>query len=156
RSAHDHGSHQSHPAVCRVLDFRLASHHRRVSRDLVHPGVLALHGSDGTCADQHLHAVAGHDLSRRLFRRLISTGTSRCAAADRARVTIARMIAVEVRGLAKTYRGAFRGAEKVALRGVDLVIEKGVAFGLIGPNGAGKTTFIKALLGIVRPTQGSI
>src|SRR5262245_1850447 len=66
------------------------------------------------------------------------------------------MIAAEVRGLVKTYRGSFRGAEKVALRGVDLVIEKGVAFGLIGPNGAGKTTFIKALLGIVRPTQGSI
>jgi ABC-2 type transport system ATP-binding protein len=66
------------------------------------------------------------------------------------------MLAAEVRGLVKTYRGPFGGAEKAALRGVDLFIEQGVAFGLIGPNGAGKTTFIKALLGIVRPTKGSI
>ncbi|SRR6266542_419803 len=66
------------------------------------------------------------------------------------------MLAVEVRGLVKNYRGPFERAATAALRGVDLEIEKGTAYGLIGPNGAGKTTFIKALLGVVRPTAGSI
>nr|WP_239578466.1 ABC transporter ATP-binding protein [Archangium primigenium] len=43
-----------------------------------------------------------------------------------------------------------------ALRGVDLAVPQGSAFGLIGPNGAGKTTFIKSILGIVQPTAGQV
>ncbi|WP_370450810.1 MULTISPECIES: ABC transporter ATP-binding protein [unclassified Corallococcus] len=39
---------------------------------------------------------------------------------------------------------------------MDLVVPSGSAFGLIGPNGAGKTTFIKSVLGIVRPTAGTV
>ena len=64
------------------------------------------------------------------------------------------MAAIHVSGLAKTYAGAFgRGAQE-ALRGVDLEVSEGTAFGLIGPNGAGKTTFVKAILGLVRPSAG--
>ncbi|MDI1481726.1 ABC transporter ATP-binding protein [Polyangium sp. y55x31] len=67
------------------------------------------------------------------------------------------MLAIEARGLRKTYGGGFpRGAEKEALAGLDLVISEGAAFGLIGLNGAGKTTFIKALLGVVRPSAGVV
>lgn len=69
------------------------------------------------------------------------------------------MLAIEVEGLQKRYGGGWsrsgRGGQ-LALRGVDLTLPRGSAFGLLGPNGAGKTTFIKALLGIVRPTAGSI
>ncbi len=65
------------------------------------------------------------------------------------------MLAVDVHSLEKSYRRAF-GAPHAALRGVDLRIEKGQSFGLIGPNGAGKTTFIKLMLGIARPTGGSV
>jgi ABC-2 type transport system ATP-binding protein len=64
--------------------------------------------------------------------------------------------AIEVSGLRKTYRHAFRRTGNEALRGVDLTVPEGSAFGLIGPNGAGKTTFIKAILGIVRPTAGAV
>ncbi|AKQ65882.1 ABC transporter, ATP-binding protein [Myxococcus hansupus] len=39
---------------------------------------------------------------------------------------------------------------------MDLTVPQGSAFGLIGPNGAGKTTFIKSILGIVQPTEGSV
>ncbi|WP_244219772.1 ABC transporter ATP-binding protein [Corallococcus interemptor] len=39
---------------------------------------------------------------------------------------------------------------------MDLHVPAGSAFGLIGPNGAGKTTFIKSVLGIVRPTAGTV
>ncbi|HYO69651.1 MAG TPA: ABC transporter ATP-binding protein [Archangium sp.] len=65
------------------------------------------------------------------------------------------MPAIEVIGLRKTYRRAFRQGHE-ALRGVDLAVPEGSAFGLIGPNGAGKTTFIKSILGIVQPTEGPV
>lgn len=66
------------------------------------------------------------------------------------------MHAIEAVQLRKTYgRSPGRGGHE-ALRGLDLHVEPGTAFGLIGLNGAGKTTFIKLLLGVVRPTAGSV
>jgi ABC-2 type transport system ATP-binding protein len=64
--------------------------------------------------------------------------------------------AIEVIGLRKTYRRPFRRQGHEALRGVDLSVPQGSAFGLIGPNGAGKTTFIKSILGIVQPSEGTV
>ncbi|WP_342381713.1 ABC transporter ATP-binding protein [Myxococcus stipitatus] len=64
--------------------------------------------------------------------------------------------AIEVSNLRKTYRRAFRKTGSIALQGMDLVVPRGSAFGLIGPNGAGKTTFIKSILGIVQPTEGTV
>ncbi len=43
-----------------------------------------------------------------------------------------------------------------ALCGVDLRVEPGLIYGLLGPNGAGKSTLIKAMVGAVRPTSGSV
>jgi ABC-2 type transport system ATP-binding protein len=65
-------------------------------------------------------------------------------------------LAIEARGLRKTYGALFRSSAREALAGLDLEIGRGVAFGLIGLNGAGKTTFIKTLLGVVRPSAGSV
>lgn len=39
---------------------------------------------------------------------------------------------------------------------VDLKVKKGEIYGFLGPNGAGKTTTIRMLLGLARPTKGSI
>jgi len=61
---------------------------------------------------------------------------------------------IETQGLRKVYKG-FVGTPVEALRGVDIRVERGQAFGLLGPNGAGKTTLIKTLLGLVRPTAGT-
>jgi ABC-2 type transport system ATP-binding protein len=63
---------------------------------------------------------------------------------------------IEVIGLRKTYRRLLGRQGHEALRGVDLSVPEGSAFGLIGPNGAGKTTFIKSILGIVQPTEGTV
>lgn len=42
----------------------------------------------------------------------------------------------------------------VALKGLNLSIEKGDIFGFIGPNGAGKTTTIRILSTLLQPTDG--
>jgi ABC-2 type transport system ATP-binding protein len=66
------------------------------------------------------------------------------------------VLAIEAHGVTKHYRGLLGRPGTHALRGVDLAIPAGTGFGLIGPNGAGKTTFVKAVLGIVRPTSGAV
>jgi ABC-type multidrug transport system ATPase subunit len=43
-----------------------------------------------------------------------------------------------------------------ALDGVDLTVRPREVYGLLGPNGAGKTTLMKVLLGLQRPTSGTV
>ena len=43
-----------------------------------------------------------------------------------------------------------------ALRDLNVTFKQGEVVMVIGPNGSGKTTMIKCLLGLVRPTEGSI
>ncbi len=57
---------------------------------------------------------------------------------------------VEAQGLVKTY------GEILAVDHVDLVVEPGDVFGYLGPNGAGKTTSLRMMLGLIRPTSGSV
>lgn len=42
------------------------------------------------------------------------------------------------------------------LEGVELAVETGELIGVLGANGAGKTTLMRAVLGLVTPTAGSI
>ena len=42
-----------------------------------------------------------------------------------------------------------------AVRDVSFEISKGELFGFLGPNGSGKTTIIKALCGLLRPSEGT-
>jgi ABC-2 type transport system ATP-binding protein len=59
--------------------------------------------------------------------------------------------------VSKTYRAPLRPGRTVqALRGVSFAIEPGEVFALLGPNRAGKTTLIKILLGLCRPSSGTI
>lgn len=47
--------------------------------------------------------------------------------------------------------------DKVAvLQNVNLAINENDFLGVIGPNGGGKTTLLKAILGLIKPEQGSI
>lgn len=43
-----------------------------------------------------------------------------------------------------------------AVRGLDLAIEPGTAYGFLGPNGSGKTTTIRLLLGLIAPDHGDV
>ncbi len=64
------------------------------------------------------------------------------------------MTAIEVAGLRKEYRR--RRSRTVAVDGLDLTVPSGGVYGFLGPNGSGKTTTIRCLLGLVRPTAGSV
>jgi ABC-2 type transport system ATP-binding protein len=57
---------------------------------------------------------------------------------------------IETHGLTKRF-GSF-----TALEDLDLDVRRGEVFGYLGPNGAGKTTTIRLLLGLSRPSSGSI
>jgi ABC-2 type transport system ATP-binding protein len=57
---------------------------------------------------------------------------------------------IEVRGLVKRY------GDLTAVGGVDLTVRTGDVYGYLGPNGAGKTTSLRMMLGLIRPTEGSV
>jgi len=57
---------------------------------------------------------------------------------------------IVVRDLAKRFGGA------VAVDGVSFDVRPGEVLGLLGPNGAGKTTTLHMLLGVIRPTSGTV
>jgi ABC-2 type transport system ATP-binding protein len=57
---------------------------------------------------------------------------------------------VEVRGLVKNY------GDLVAVDNVDLTVRPGDVYGYLGPNGAGKTTSLRMMLGLIRPTAGTV
>ena len=57
---------------------------------------------------------------------------------------------VETHDLCKQYGNALRVAH------LDLDVPERCIYGFLGPNGAGKSTTLKMLLGLVRPTAGSI
>jgi ABC-2 type transport system ATP-binding protein len=59
-------------------------------------------------------------------------------------------LAIEVHGLTKRF------GERTALANLDLAVPRRSSFGFLGPNGAGKTTLIRLLLGLTRPSDGSM
>ena len=62
-------------------------------------------------------------------------------------------IMVETKDLAKTFGNPQKG-EVLAVKGINLQIQKGEIFSLLGPNGAGKTTTISMISGLTKPTRG--
>src|SRR5688500_11489154 len=57
---------------------------------------------------------------------------------------------IEVDGLTKYY-GDF-----AAVTDLSFTVQPGEVLGMLGPNGAGKTTTLRSVVGIIRPTRGSI
>jgi len=46
--------------------------------------------------------------------------------------------------------------KKEIIKGLSFELKEGEVFGFLGPNGAGKTTTIRMLVGLIKPTSGSI
>jgi ABC-2 type transport system ATP-binding protein len=57
---------------------------------------------------------------------------------------------IEVRNLSKRY------GEKLAVDGLDFVVQPGVVTGFLGPNGAGKSTTMRLIAGLDEPSGGSV
>lgn len=62
----------------------------------------------------------------------------------------ARSLVIDTTGLVKDF-GRTR-----ALNGLDLQVAEGEIHGFLGPNGAGKSTTLRILLGLVRPSSGTV
>lgn len=59
-------------------------------------------------------------------------------------------MSIVVEGFHKNYDNT------VAVAGISFAVNPGEILGLLGPNGAGKTTTLRALAGILRPTEGRL
>ena len=59
-------------------------------------------------------------------------------------------VVLETHNLTKRY------GERRAVDRLDLRVRRGEVYGFLGPNGAGKTTTLRMLLGLVRPTSGTV
>src|SRR5215208_7283695 len=58
--------------------------------------------------------------------------------------------AIETDGLTKRF------GDVLAVDSVNLRVKRGEIYGFLGLNGAGKTTTIRALLGMIRPSEGKV
>ena len=68
------------------------------------------------------------------------------------------MALVEVNSVWKHYsrRSGIRSEERAVVEDVSLSIEVGETLGLVGESGSGKTTVARMILGLVKPTRGSV
>jgi ABC-2 type transport system ATP-binding protein len=57
---------------------------------------------------------------------------------------------IEVENLSKRY------GDKLAVDGLDFVVQPGVVTGFLGPNGAGKSTTMRLIAGLDEPTAGNV
>ena len=66
------------------------------------------------------------------------------------RSVAAPLLVVDLRAVSKTF-GAVQ-----AVRGIDLAVRPGEVIAVLGPNGAGKTSTIDIILGLSRPSAGTV
>ena len=68
------------------------------------------------------------------------------------------MALVEVQSVTKTYprRVGLRAEDRTVVENVTFAIEPGETLGLVGESGSGKTTVARMILGLVKPTRGTV
>lgn len=65
-------------------------------------------------------------------------------------------LVISVQDVSKTFGRYISRARVTSLRNISFDVYKGERICLFGPNGAGKSTIMKAILGLIRPTSGSV
>lgn len=68
------------------------------------------------------------------------------------------MAALQLKDVSKIYRRSHLGktTRTTGVLDLSLQVQSGEVYGLLGLNGSGKTTTIKMLLGLLRPTRGTV
>ena len=59
-------------------------------------------------------------------------------------------VVIEINNLTKQFKNA------LAVKNINFKINKGKIIGLLGPNGCGKSTTIGMMLGLIKPTSGTV
>jgi len=131
------------------------------SKGVQSPAVFDVLSSLGASADE----LVGLDMPAglELIKRKVAGGSLTTAeppapssgpAPDSAREDSAeRNVVLEIRDLEVTYPGP---PPVTALQGVNLEVHEGEFVGVVGQNGSGKTTLVKTIVGLLRPSRGSI
>src|SRR5690348_10233229 len=70
--------------------------------------------------------------------------------ADQSIEAFAGQPAIVAQGLVRRF------GSKIAVDSLNLTVRRGEFFGFLGPNGAGKSTTIKMMVGMLRPSAGSV
>jgi ABC-2 type transport system ATP-binding protein len=63
---------------------------------------------------------------------------------------------IQIKNLGKIFKDFWHRPVVEAVKDLNLTIQQGEVFGLLGPNGSGKSTTLKMMLGLLRPTNGTI
>jgi ABC-2 type transport system ATP-binding protein len=79
-----------------------------------------------------------------------STSQSPQPSADQSNGAFAGQPAIVAQGLVRRF------GSKIAVDSLNLMVRRGEFFGFLGPNGAGKSTTIKMMVGMLRPSAGSV
>ena len=59
-------------------------------------------------------------------------------------------VIIEINNLTKQFKNS------LAVKNISFKMNKGKIIGLLGPNGCGKTTTIGMMLGLIKPTSGTV
>ncbi len=64
--------------------------------------------------------------------------------------------AISINKISKFYRTGLLGKRFIALDNIAIEVPQGEILGYLGPNGSGKTTTFKVLLGLIKPSSGTV
>jgi len=63
---------------------------------------------------------------------------------------------ISVKNLRKVYHSFIPRVNVVAVDNISFEVNRGDVFGILGPNGSGKTTTLRMILGLLKPTSGTV